>query len=340
MATLKEVAKRAGVSLGTASAVFNNKEWVKPEIRKRVLKAAEEINYQPNLLARSLKTRKSNTIGVIVSDITNPFFPEIFSAIELRARIAGYNLLLSNANENKRVGSKAFLSLQTNQVDGIIIIGGQVPEEVILSSLNQRKLPVILIEGKYTSPEIDSINVDSVKGGFIATSHLLNSGYWPVGFLNGNTENHQGNANYSGKGRFQGYLSALEDAGKALDEKFLYSGNFRFDGGYKAMENCIQNNITPRALFAANDLMAIGAMEAAKAARLRIPEDIAFVGYDDIPSAAYCSPSLTTVPLPKQKMGELAIEKLTEKLSQGSTDCTHVLLPPGDLKIRQSCSSE
>ena len=334
MATLKDVAKKSGVSVGTASAVFNNKNWVKEEVRKRVLQAAEALNYQPNILARNLKTRKSNTIGVVVSDITNPFFSEVFSALEKQARKQGFSLLLGNADENPSEGLKVFNSLVSHQVEGAIIIGRVIPEPDILTAIAGRRIPVIAVEGKYEYEEISTINVDSIAGGFTATKHLLQKNYWPVVYIGGPESETSG----SGTGRFQGFLKALESDGKKLDNSFICKGNFRFDGGYKALKDLLSQGITPRAVFAANDLMAIGAMEAAKEAGLSIPEDIAFVGYDNIPSAAYCSPALSTIPLPMRELGEMAFKLFLDKRNKPDNPRQNILISPAELVVRKSCS--
>lgn len=333
MATLKDVAKISGVSVGTASAVFNNKPWVKEEARQKVIRAAKELNYQPNILARSLKTRKSNTIGVVVSDITNPFFPEIFISLENYARLQDFSLLLGNTNKNSEEGVKVFKSLVNNQVEGIILIGRGVPEAEIIESFSQRSFPVVAIEGNYFSSEISTINADSILGGFNATMHLLNKGYWPVAFIGGPDSQKCG----SGRGRLSGYLNALKEYQKGVDPCWIRTGDFHFNGGYKAMARMLEEEILPRAVFAANDLMAIGAMAAAKDKGLEIPGDIAFVGYDNIPFSLYASPPLSTVPLPKREMGRLAFELLHHYLENPSEDRRRLVMPPDKIIIRESC---
>jgi len=340
MATLKDIAKRSGVSVGTASAVINNKSWVSDEVRQRVLKAIEEMDYHPNHMARSLKIKKTNTIGLIVSDITNPFFPEIVRSIEGIARNSGYSIILCDANEDLEAGLEGFNLLLNKQVDGIILLGGIVPKSNLLAFLKKRDFPLVVVERDYGHPRLNTILVDAVRGAFKATSHLLDLGYWPVGFISGPLSlDHETDYLHGSVGRFKGYQLALKERGIPFDQKLVKEGDFRFEGGYRAMNQFLEQKQPPRAVFVSNDLMAIGAMEAIKQKGLRIPEDIAVVGYDDIPEASYTSPSLTTIALPKKKLGSLAVEILLNNLlSKGKNEYQKVVLPT-KLVVRNSCGA-
>ena len=335
--TLKDISKRCGVSLGTTSAVFNNKTWVSENVRKRVLKAAKELNYQPNQAARSLKTKKSNTIGLIVSDITNPFFPEIIRSIESRTRDHDYSIILCDANENNGIGLRSFHLLVSKQVDGIILVGGNMPAEDLRAFLLKRDYPIVVIERDYRHPSLNTIIVDSEAGALMATTHLLDLGFWPVGFISGPLKENQDDGYSHGSiGRLEGYKLSLRKKGIPFDPTLVKEGNFHFNGGYDAMVQFLKQKKRPRAIFASNDLMAIGAMEAAKANGACIPDDIAFAGYDDIPGAAYCSPPLTSVALPKKKLGTLAAEIILKSISSQANEYQKFIFPQDRLLISKS----
>jgi len=340
VATLKDIAKKSGVSVGTASAVINNKSWVSDKTRKRVWEVIEQLNYRPNQTARSLKIKKSETIGLIVSDITNPFFPEIVRSIEGIARNHGYSLILCDANEDIEIGLESFNLLFDKQVDGMILLGGIVPQDALLSFLKKKNFPLVVVERDYGYSRLNTILVDAVKGAFTATTHLLNLGYWPVGIISGPLSlDQESNYLHGSVGRFEGYQAALKAKGIPFDKSWVKEGDFRFEGGYRAMMQFLEQVTVPRAVFVSNDLMAIGAMEAIKNKGLRIPEDIAIVGYDDIPEASYTSPTLTTIALPKRKLGTLAIEILLKSLSGQENEYQKVVLPT-KLVVRESCGAQ
>ena len=335
MPTLKDVAKKSGVAIGTASAVINNCPWVSQETRNRVLQAINELNYQPNQLARNLRTQKTNTIGLIVPDITNPFFPQIIRSIDASARKCDYLVILCDSNEDYQIGIETFKVLLDKKVDGIILIGGVVPKKELIKYLSDKHPLIVVIERDYGIPEIATVAVDAIKGGYTATKHLLDLGYTEVGIITGplNDDFYQGSF-----GRYEGYQMALKEHNIAFNPSLVKQGDFTFEGGYNAMKQFLTETPQIRAIFAFNDLMAIGAIMAIKEQGLKIPEDIAVVGYDDIPDASYTSPALTTIRLPQKKLGTLAVEILINHL-KGKHDSSLKKILSTELIIRQSCGA-
>ena len=336
MTTLKDVAKKSGVAVGTASAVINNKPWVSEKTRQRVLQAIKELNYQPNQLARNLRTQRTNTIGVIVPDITNPFFPQIIRNIGALAHKYGYSIILCDSNEDYQLGIEAFHVLLDKKVDGIILIGGVVPKRELVKYLDKKHPLIVVIERDYGIPEIATVVVDAIKGGYLATKHLLDLGYNKIGIITGPLDDDDF---YRGSfGRYEGYKKALKEYKISFNPEIVKQGDFSLNGGYKAMKQFLENNSQVQAIFAFNDLMAIGAMEAIKEKGLRIPEDIAVVSYDDIPEASYVFPTLTTIRLPKAQLGRMAVEILLNHTKKKPEFSIKKVLPL-ELITRQSCGA-
>ena len=335
MPKLKDVAERSGVAVGTASAVINNNPWVSEETRRRVLEAIKELKYQPNQLARNLRTQKTNTIGVIAPDITNPFFTQIIRSIDALARQYGYVMMLCDSNENYQIGTETFNILLQKRVDGIILIGGIVPKEELSKLLSDKHPVIVVIEREYEIPNIATVIVDAVKGGYTATKHFLSLGYRHVGIITGPLGNEFCHGSI---GRYKGYQMALEEYNISFNQSMVKQGDFTFDGGYRAMKQFLEETPQARAIFVSNDLMAIGAMEAIKEQGLRIPEDVALVGYDDIPEASYVSPALTTIQLPQKQLGHTAVETILTCL-QGKNDFPLRRVLPTKLIVRQSCGA-
>ena len=335
MATLKDVAKRSGVAIGTASAVINNQSWVSEETRRRVQKAIEELNYRPNQLARNLRTQRTNTIGLIVGDITNPFYPQVIRSIDAFARQNDYLIIVCDSNENSKIGLETFKGLLEKKVDGIIFVGGVVPEDELKKYMNEKNPLIVVIERDYGFPEIGTVIVDSINGGYTATKHLLDLGYSSVGIITGPLEDKYIHGSF---GRFEGYQMALKAYSIPFDQTLVKQGDFTFEGGYRAMKEFLQEESGIRAIFASNDIMAIGAMVAIKEHGLRIPEDIALVGYDDIPEASYTTPSLTTIKLPKIELGKTAVKILVNHLN-GKKQVALKRVLSTELVVRQSCGA-
>jgi len=338
MSNLKEVAERAGVALGTASAVLNNKNWVSEELKRKVLKASQELKYRPNRVAKNLKSNVTNTIGTLVTNINSPFFSQVMKVLSYECHKNGINLFFSDTNCDENIIAKSLNDFLEHKVDGIFLLGIDTREQLLRDILLDVELPIISIEGNYSIENIDYIQVDAFQGGYIATKHLLELDYFPVSIISGPLNNQDEIPGKNGWGRFKGYLKALEDKGVEYNPEYCYKGNFLFDNGLEAIEYFSTLNPLPRAIFASNDMMAIGAMQAIKEKGLRVPEDIALCGFDNIPEASFVSPMLTTVNLPQEELGRMAMEVMINKLRK-KDDITSKKILSVNLVIRQSCGA-
>jgi LacI family transcriptional regulator len=300
-ATIKDIARRAGVSYATVSRALNGKYGVKASTRERILAVARRLGYRPNAIARGLVTRRTMTIGLIVPDITNPFFPEVAEGVEEAARQAGYGVLLCNSNWQK-VSERQYVTLLAGRrVEGIIIAPISRAEEPVDERV-PATLPVVYVSSTPRTTARSYVVIDNVQGAFLAAAHLLNAGRAPVAFI--------GSRESSDDERFEGYRRALADHGVTFDEHYVRLGDMRQAGGYRLLRGMIEDGHRPRSVFAENDLMALGCLQAARELGLRIPEDIAIVGFDDIPFASFPEVQLTTIRQPTSDMGRMAVEIL------------------------------
>ncbi len=337
--TLKEIARRSHVSLGTVSAVINNKPWVKDETRQLVLRIIEELDYRPNVTARSLKVRRSWTLGVIAPDITNPFFPVIIRSIDLIARDHGYHVILCDSNEDVELGIENFELLLSRQVDGIILLGEILPPRNLENYLKRYDLPIVAIECDYGFSQVHTIITDNRHGGYLAARHLLSLGYRPLGMISDYLTLRAGRQRlYGSNERLLGFQAALKEFGADFELRWVEEGEHSVEGGRNAMQHFFDRGDLPRAIVATNDLMAIGAIELIKEKGLNVPGDIAIVGYDNIPQASFTSPKLTTIALPKKKIGAKAVELLIPQLMGGQAEFQKVIMPIRIL-IRESCGA-
>jgi LacI family transcriptional regulator len=331
-ATIREVAQAAGVSVATVSRVVSGSaHGVRPDTRDRVLEAVARLRYQPNLVARGLKKRVTGTVGLIVPDISNPFFPAIARGIEDVASRAGMGVLLCNTYEDL-VKERAYLTLlDKRMVDGLIFatVGANTTH---LRMLRRRGVPVVLVARAPDRVGIDAVLVDNRRGAREAAEHLLRLGHRRIAFIGGPPTLPVANE------RLAGYRDALASAGIPLNPDLLCDGGFRTEGGGAAVGQLLQRRAPFTAIFAANDLMAIGAMEELRRRGRRVPQDVAVVGFDDITFASLVEPRLTTVAQPKYRMGCLAMERLLDLLGGGDRRPRRLALEPR-LVVRESCGA-
>ncbi|GAA5346782.1 LacI family DNA-binding transcriptional regulator [Planifilum fimeticola] len=325
MATIKDVAKLAGVSISTASLALNNQPHVREETRKKVLEAAKQLNYQPNGIARDLKSSKTYTIGLILADLAGPFYSELIRGIQDVTASNGYDLVaLSAVGENP----KSVRYIQEKRTDGMIIMAHNISTEMIRKAARP-DFPIIVLDRKMEADHIYSVGVDNRKAAFEAVSYLLKKGYRRIGYLGGpsnSTDNQQ---------RFLGYRDALKAQGLKVEPKWCLQGRFVKEGGYQAVKLLAAQDLLPEAIFSANDEMAIGAMEALEERGIKVPQEVAIVGFDDIQLARYVRPALTTVRQPMYDMGSMAASLLF-RLFQKDRSVRSVMLET-ELIIRESC---
>jgi len=330
--TIRDVALYAGVSVATVSRVINDSAHkVHGTTRRRVLRAVARLGYHPNAVAQGLRRGTTRTIALIVPDITNPFFPAVARGVEDVARRHGYALVLGNTDGDP-ARERAYLDiLRKRWVDGVLFASASGDARP-LRALRAGEVPAVLIAREATDGEIDTVLVDSFAGMRLATSHLLRLGHRRIAYIGGPR------GLPVARERLRGYHQALHDHGIRPDPRLVVAGDFRVDGGRAAMRRLLARQRAFTALVAANDLMAIGAMEVLRAAGRRIPEDVAVVGFDDIPFAAFVEPPLTTVAQPTYRLGALAMERLLALMRGEAVDARRMVLKP-QLVVRRSCGA-
>src|SRR5689334_22374752 len=328
MATIREVAESAGVSYATVSHVINNTRVVTQETRERVLAAMVALDYRPNALARSLRQGKTNTIGLVLPDSANPFFAEISRSIEDEAFKKGYSVFLCNTELDTQRELFYVDVLSKKQVDGIIFVaaGDQADS---LDFLLRQGMPVVMIDRDLPNVEVDAVLTDHQLGGFLATQHLIELGHRLIACIAGPS------SITPSAERITGYRKALEQAGLPFDESMLIRGDYHAESGMEITQSILQMDPRPTAIFALNDLMALGALRAASEANCSVPKDLAVVGYDDLELARFTSPPLTTIAQPKREIGAQALTLLVDRISQKTRPPNRVVLPP-ELIVRGS----
>jgi LacI family transcriptional regulator len=287
-----------------------------------------ELGFQPNALARSLRRKRTHTVGLIVPDSANPFFAEVGRGIEDTSFAAGYSIILGNSNGDPRRELLYIDLLIQKQVDGVLLVPTGDQAE-LAATLRTRNIPVVVIDRDVPGAEIDRVHIDNAAGGYLATRHLLDLGHRRIGYIGGPP--HLSPVPHRGAG----YKQALEEAGIPLDDRLVVAGNFRDAGGYEGAQTLLALADPPTAIFAGNDLMAIGALAAARARGIAVPDALSVAGFDDIHLAGYLNPPLTTIAQPKYELGVIAAELLFGRLA-------HPELPPqrrllqAELVVRQS----
>jgi LacI family transcriptional regulator len=291
----------------------------------------EELGYHPNRLARSLRSGKTQTIGMIVPNSTDPFFAEVARGIEDTAFENGYSLILCNSDSN--LDKEAFYTdvLVEKQVDGILFLAAGVSTERILD-LQQRGMLVVVVDRELPAANVDTVLTDNAGGGWSATRHLIDLGHRRIGYIAGPSDL------TLSEYRSTGYRKALKEAGITADEELILRGTFDFESGYRTAGQLLANHNRPTAIFACNDLMAIGAICAATELGLQVPQDLSVVGYDDIPLASYSNPPLTTIAQPNYDMGVKAASMLLERLLDPGMPARRVVLDI-ELRIRRSTAA-
>ena len=332
MATIKDVALHAGVSVTTVSHVVNDTRRVSPEGRSRVEAAIRALGYVPSAVARSLKSNTTRTLGMLTPNSSNPYFAEIVRVVEDRCFAAGYTLILCNTEDESPRQSVYLKVLAERRIDGLIVVSTG-DDEALVTQLHGLPMPTVLLDREIDDPGCDLVETAHMDGGLLAVRHLLSLGHRRIACIGG--PEHVS----AGEQRIEGWRLALAESGAAPETgELLWRGGFTSQGGYEAMHAILRLDAgTPRpsAVFVCNDLMAIGALRAIHESGLRVPDDISIVGFDDIELAAYTSPPLTTVAQPKDRIGALAVDMLLERVTGRRLATRKVVLQP-ELHVRAS----
>ncbi|GAB4402771.1 MAG: substrate-binding domain-containing protein [Anaerolineales bacterium] len=328
--SIKDIARAAGVSHSTVSRALADSPLVREETRERIKQLAQEMGYSPHALARSLVTRRTQTVGVVVTTIADPFVSEIVRGLEETGQNHGYTIILCNSNAEPRRELAAVKALREKRVDGIIVTASRIGD-LYLPLLEDFGVPIVLINNQQTGKYVYSIGTDDLRGGQIATEHLLSLGHTRIAYIAS-----PNNVN-SSQARMEGYRAALEAAGIAFDPALVADGDGRPAAAMRATEHLLSRGVRPTAIFCYNDMTAIGTMRALRKAGIRVPDDISVVGYDDIPIVEYLDPPLTTIRQRKYDMGCMAMDMLL-RLLNGATDVQDVTIEP-TLVVRESTSA-
>ncbi len=325
--SIKDIAAAAGVSHSTVSRALRGSPLLKPETVARIRQIAQEKGYTASAVARSLVTRRTQTIGVVVTTIADPFVAEVVGGIEEAANDRGYSVFLANSNAQPEREMKVVQSFAERRVDGIIVTSSRVGA-LYTPMLSNMKVPIVLINNQHPGEFVHSVMIANLEASRQAVQHLIALGHRRIGYL-GDRFGYQSDTE-----RFAGYREALDCAGLPFQPELVAHGDGRPEGGWAAMQKLLALPERPTAVFCYNDMSALGALRAVREAGLRVPQDISLVGFDDLFVAQFTDPPLTTVRQPKAQMGRLAMETLFELLE--GAQAAQLLRVPGELILRQS----
>jgi len=328
-ASIYDVARESAVSVFTVSEVVNKKSHVSKKLRDRVEETIRRLNYRPNLIARSLAKQKTHTIGMIVPDIANPFFPVVVRGAEDAAQKHGYNLLLCNSDDSLEKEERAIELLLSKRVDGILLTkAAEDFRPPLRQMIKEAKIPFVLVMRTYPKLPADAVITDDYQGAYDAVSHLARSGRSRIGLISGPLKVSNAVA------RWQGFHDSLKAMGLPFDKELIVEGDYRIESGYRAGHALLSHR--PDGIYVANHLMTVGLLKAAEEMGLRCPEDFGLVSFDDYPCLGIFRPRLTTVELPKHQLGSEAAELLIKRISGDRSKTVLRKLQP-ELRIRESC---
>ncbi|MDQ0859530.1 LacI family DNA-binding transcriptional regulator [Bacillus sp. V2I10] len=329
-ATLKDVANLAGVSTATVSNVTNNTKFVSEDVKRKVLDAMKTLNYRPNTLAKSLRVQETKLIGVLISDITNPFFSKVVRGIEYEANKNGYNILLCNTESNAEKEQEYLDILIGKRIDGLIISSSGNKEEYI-KHLESANIPIVFLNRSPESALMKTVMTNNIRGSYLAAEHLINHGYEKISIISGPQT-------YStGRDRLIGYKRAMEDYGLQIDEKLIKIGNFDIESGYQLMKELINSGEKVDACFIANNSMTLGAYKYLKETNLKIGTNLAIVGYDESDWADIVEPPLSTISQPAYEQGTQAAELVIANINGKELTNQKVIYLEPKMIIRESC---
>lgn len=331
MATIRDVARAAGVSIATVSRVFNNNTLVNPSTAEKVLKAAKGLDYWPNSAAQSLSTRHNHILGVLLPDLFGEFYSEVIRGIDRQARLNEYQTLLSSSHASSHdvlQASRAMLG----RIDGLIMMA---PDETTIDIVERirRRVPVVLLNPRGEVPRCHRVAVENYEGARAATEHLLSLGHREIALISGPE------GNVDAEERLRGFRDSLRDAGLDPDAALVVPGDFSEMAGYEAALRILGHQPRPTAVFAGNDGMAVGLLSAVGRAGKKVPEDLAVVGFDNIDIAEYLNPALTTVHVDACSLGQRAVDLMLNAIEAEGQVPPVLEMMPAVLKVRRSCGA-
>lgn len=309
--TIKDVAKKAGVSIASVSRVINDSKPVTPETKEKILKVIKETGYKPNAMARGLKKNESGLIGLITPDMENGTFAELVKGIESVIEKNSMNLIVSNSKGEIERELKELHIFKEQQLDGIIFSGVKFTKEH-KEYFDRYKVPTVVVSQKFPGSGLSYVDIDNLKAANEAVKYLISMNHSKIALVHGPLYDKS-----AGEERYDGYYKALTEAGIEVNEGFIKEGNFTIKSGYEAMEEIIkENDKLPTAVFAASDRMAIGILDCCLDNGLSVPEDISIMGFDDIELATVVRPKLTTVNVDYSEIGKKTVELLLDKIKK------------------------
>ncbi|MDP1676522.1 MAG: LacI family DNA-binding transcriptional regulator [Bacteroidota bacterium] len=328
---LKDIAQKTGFSLSTVSRVLHKgsqKVSISAETTRIIKKTAEDLGYRPNIIARSLRTEQTHEIGILVPDISNPFFSTIVKNLASELRKFGYGTVVYDTDENTSLEEESLRQLLDKRVDGLIIAAvGQ--EAKHFKEIVKRGIPLVTLDRCFNDFDVDAVSVDNVYGAMIAVQYLLNEGHQRVAFIQGLP------GTYASDERKKGYCKVLDIAGIPIDPTIIVGSDFRAFNGYIETKHLLSMKNPPTAIFSASDLITLGVLEALREEKKIIPQEISLVTFDDPYFTKYLSPAITAVAQPIERMVEIAVNLLFRRMKNPKEQSRRVLLEPS-LIIRNS----
>ncbi len=307
---MKDVARLAGVSTSTVSHVINKDRFVSEAIIEKVEAAIKTLNYAPSALARSLKLKQTRTIGMLITASSNPFYSELVRGVERSCFERGYSLVLCNTEGDEQRMNRNLEMLMQKRVDGLLLLCTETHQPSLEIIRRYPSIPTVMMDWSPFEGDSDLIQDNSLLGGDMATQYLIDKGHRRIACITGPLDKTPARL------RLEGYREAMFRSGLSVPAGYEVIADFEFGGGFDAMQKLLAHAAPPDAVFIGNDAMAVGAYQALYQAGLRIPQDMAIVGYDDIELARYMTPPLTTIHQPKDELGELAIDVLINRMAE------------------------
>lgn len=332
MTTIRDVAKLAGVAPITVSRVLNNSGYVKPATRARVEQAAAELHYVPNMLASSFRSNRTNTLALVLTDITNPFWTTVARGVEDVASAEGYSVFFCNTDENEAKQAQYLAALLRRRVDGVLLVPASSSGDAV-RTLQRQQVDVVVLDRRVDDVEVDTVRGDSFNGAYELVCHLTALGHRTIALLSGPRE-----LSVS-RERAAGYEQALRARGLTFDPSLIRSGAFTVEGGAAMMEEILAERPDVTAIFAANNFIAAGALRALRSVGKRVPDEISVVVFDDLPAALVADPWLTVAAQPAYELGRTAAQRLVQRINaEAELACEDIVLP-GKIIVRTSTQS-